>query len=149
MSSSDRTLSVRAIVALYRAFEQAARKSDLSVAQYRTLLYLYSGPKHAGAIAAAGAIKKPTVSAMLATLREKGWIESAADASDARVSRVEITQAGRERLEAFEAEMAGLTDALLPAAERAAFRAALSGAYKALGAHREEWLRGIERQFLE
>ena len=51
-------ISVRAIVALYREFENVARRADLSLAQYRMLLYLGRGPQRAGVIAAASALKK-------------------------------------------------------------------------------------------
>jgi len=83
MSKSDPTsLSVRAVVAFYREFERVTREADISLGQYRTMLYLKGGAKRAGAIAAAGAVKKPTISAMLNNLREKGWIRDEADPAD-------------------------------------------------------------------
>jgi len=95
MSKSDpQSLSVRAIIAFYREFERVMRDGDISLAQYRTMLYLKGGAKRAGAIAAAGAVKKPTVSAMLNNLREKGWIRDEADPVDGRAIAVALTPAG-------------------------------------------------------
>ena len=58
VNDHDRGLAVRSIVSLYREFEQVARRSNISLGQYRTLLYLRAGPKNAGAIAAAGEINR-------------------------------------------------------------------------------------------
>ena len=98
-------LAVRAVVAIYREFEQVARRSDVSMAQYRLMLYLRAGPKRAGEIAAAIAVAKPTISLALNALREKGWITSTTDEEDGRASRILITHAGKTRMEAFEAEV--------------------------------------------
>ena len=49
MSKSDpRSLSVRAIIAFYREFERVMRDGDISLAQYRTMLYLKGGAKRVG-----------------------------------------------------------------------------------------------------
>src|SRR5690606_12256414 len=97
-----RHLGIRAIIVFYREFERATRDADISIGQYRTMLFLKGGAKRAGAIAAAGAVKKPTVSAMLANLREKGWITDEADPDDARALSVALTPAGLARLNALE-----------------------------------------------
>ena len=84
---------VRLVVSLYREFEQVARRGDLSMAQYRTLLYLLGGSRRAGELAAANAVTKPTVSAMITGLRQQGWVADAVDETgDGRVTRVELTR---------------------------------------------------------
>ena len=93
---------MRLVVSLYREFEHVARRGDLSMAQYRTLLYLMGGTRRAGELAAANAVTKPTVSAMIGSLRQQGWVTDSIDPADGRVSRIELTAAGRARVEQFE-----------------------------------------------
>ena len=122
-TADDGTPGVRLVVSLYREFEQVARRGDLSMAQYRTLLYLLAGSRRAGELAAAGAVTKPTVSAMINGLRLQGWVTDADDeAGDGRVTRVELTPAGRARLARFEEELADRMEELLPGVDRAATR---------------------------
>ena len=84
---------VRLVVSLYREFEQVARRGDLSMAQYRTLLYLLGGSRRAGELAAANAVTKPTVSTMINGLRQQGWVADAVDETgDGRVTRIELTR---------------------------------------------------------
>ena len=91
-ATNDRVPGVRLVVSLYREFEQVARRGDLSMAQYRTLLYLLGGSRRAGELAAANAVTKPTVSSMINGLRQQGWITDAVDeAGDGRVTRIELT----------------------------------------------------------
>lgn len=142
-------MAVRAIVAAYREFEQAARRSDISMAQYRLLLYLRTGPKRAGAIAAAAEISKPTLSLALNALREKGWVETATDPEDARVSRVVLTLAGKARMESFEEELARLFAQMGGGADIAAASAGLAQAYLAMGATKEARLKDLERRLTE
>ena len=149
VNDHERALAVRSIVSLYREFEQVARRADISLSQYRTMLYLRAGPKNAGAIAAAGEIKKPTVSALLNGLREKGWIATADDPSDARVTQVVLTPAGKARMDEFELELASRIDPLLEGLDRNAFYAMLGAAVQALRLNTEERQREVERQYLE
>ena len=110
---------VRLVVSLYREFEQVARRGDLSMAQYRTLLYLLGGSRRAGELAAANAVTKPTVSAMINGLRQQGWVADAVDETgDGRVTRVELTEAGRARLARFEEELAERMEELVPGVDR-------------------------------
>ncbi len=120
-ATNDQVPGVRLVVSLYREFEQVARRGDLSMAQYRTLLYLLGGSRRAGELAAANAVTKPTVSAMINGLRQQGWVGEAVDeAGDGRVTRIELTPAGRARLAEFEEELAARMEELLPGVDRAA-----------------------------
>jgi predicted transcriptional regulator len=78
-ASEHSALSVRAIVAFYRELERVTRDGDISLGQYRNMLYLKGGAQRAGAIAAASAVKRPTMSAMLNALREMWWVERRAE----------------------------------------------------------------------
>ena len=106
-------IGVRLVVALYRDFEQAARSGDITMAQYRTLLFLRRGSRRAGEIASASSVSKPTVSTMISRLRANGWIEEVQSLDDARITKLELTDSGRDRLVQFEAVLSGrLSDAL-------------------------------------
>jgi DNA-binding MarR family transcriptional regulator len=147
-ASSKSHLGIRAIIVFYREFERATREADISVGQYRTMLFLKGGAKRAGAIAAAGAVKKPTVSAMLANLREKGWISDETDPDDARALSVALTPAGLARLNALEDELSARLASIVPEGELAALIEALSAAYLSLRSTQAERVKDIESQFL-
>ena len=138
--SEDRAPSVRLIVSLYREFEQVARRGDLSMAQYRTLLYLMGGAKRAGELAAANAVTKPTVSAMTTSLREQGWVSEEVDSVDGRVVNIALTASGKERVEQFELDLADRMEELLPGVDRQELRTTLAALYGAHARTREDRL---------
>ena len=140
----DRVPGVRLVVSLYREFEQVARRGDLSLAQYRTLLYLLGGSRRAGELAAANAVTKPTVSTMINGLRQQGWVTDAVDETgDGRVTRIELTAAGRARLARFEEELAERMEQLVPGVDRTAMRGFLRELYEAQAETREERLGNV------
>ena len=144
IDAQDPVHGVRLVVSLYREFEQVARQGDLSMAQYRTLLYLLGGSRRAGELAAANAVTKPTVSAMINGLRQQGWVADAADETgDGRVTRVELTAAGRARLERFEGELALRMEQLLPGTDRTQVRQFFGALQAAHRSTREERLGGV------
>ncbi len=139
-------VALRAIMALYREFEQVSRRSDISMAQYRTLVFLMYGARRAGEISSAAAITKPTVSLLLNSLRTKGWIKNVADDTDGRVSLVLITPKGIKRIEQFEAELA---EAIFPCAKGVDlpdFYASLRKLYKSLGESKGSWVDKVESE---
>ncbi len=143
-ATNDGVPGVRLVVSLYREFEQVARRGDLSMAQYRTLLYLLGGSRRAGELAAANAVTKPTVSAMINGLRHQGWVIDAVDETgDGRVTRVALTPDGRQRLAAFEAQLVARMEELVPGVDRAAMRAFLRELYDAHADTREERLGNV------
>ncbi len=144
VARNDRAPGVRLVVSLYREFEQVARRGDMSMAQYRTLLYLLGGSRRAGELAAANAVTKPTVSSMINGLRQQGWVTDAVDqAGDGRVTRVELTPSGRTRLAEFEEELAGRMEELLPGVDPAAMRRFLVELYDAHAETREDRLGSV------
>ncbi len=141
--ADPRESGVRLVVSLYREFEQVARRSDLSMAQYRTLLCLMGGALRAGELAAVNAVTKPTVSAMISSLREQGWVEEAVDPEDGRVTKILLTRSGRDRVRTFESVLADRLEALLPGADRLELRGTLHELYELHASTREERLGGV------
>jgi DNA-binding MarR family transcriptional regulator len=143
-ATNDGVPGVRLVVSLYREFEQVARGGDMSMAQYRTLLYLLGGSRRAGELAAANAVTKPTVSAMINGLRQQGWVADTVDETgDGRVTRIELTPAGRSRLADFEARLAGRMEELLPGVDLAGARSFFVELYDAHAETREERLGNV------
>ncbi len=142
--ADDRVPGIRLVVSLYREFEQVARRGDLSMAQYRTLLYLLGGSRRAGELAAANAVTKPTVSSMINGLRQQGWVADAVDETgDGRVTRIELTPAGRARLARFEEELADRMEVLLPGVDGDAMRRFLRELYESHAQTRQERLGNV------
>jgi DNA-binding MarR family transcriptional regulator len=139
----DRVPGVRLVVSLYREFEQVARRGDISMAQYRTLLYLLGGSRRAGELAAANAVTKPTVSSMINSLRQQGWVADAVDEGDGRVTRVELTPVGRRRLARFEEALAGRMEELLPGVDLGEVRTIFGSLYDAHAETREDRLGNV------
>ncbi len=137
--TDERAPGVRLVVSLYREFEQVARRSDMSMGQYRTMLYLMGGARRAGELAAANAVTKPTVSTMINGLRTQGWVEEAVDA-DGRATRIQLTDAGRQRIAAFETALADRMEALLPGLDRDELRTTLRELYASHAQTRAERL---------
>ena len=108
MGETDRRaiLLARAIVVLFRDFERVARAAEITVPQYRFLLFLKRGPKRAGDLALQAAVGKPTASALIADMEKRGLITRETDPDDARGIRLRLTEAGLARHAAFERALA-------------------------------------------
>lgn len=136
----ERVAAVRSIVAVTREFEQAARGAEMSLAQYRLLLFLANGPRRAGELAALQLVTKGTISPQLASLRDRGWVEDRPD-GDRRVSRLALTAAGRAQMNRFEGLLDQCLAQLLQTDEAddgaASIYAGLQALYVALGRTRE------------
>ncbi|TXH64095.1 MAG: MarR family transcriptional regulator [Burkholderiaceae bacterium] len=141
----ERVTAVRAVVALFREFDQVARTTDVSMAQYRILLFLRNGPARAGSIAAMTFVKKPTTSLQLAALRERGWIDEQEDPDDGRARRLVLTTAGRVAMDRFEDTLAAALHGLLGDAGLATVPS-LSAVYRVLGETRERRFVDLERR---
>jgi DNA-binding MarR family transcriptional regulator len=95
--------AVRTLVSTYREFEQAALPAELSLPQYRMLLFLLNfGPRKATDIASVYLLKKPTVTELLNTLETGGLITRCPDEIDQRSATVAINAQGRKALKDFE-----------------------------------------------
>jgi DNA-binding MarR family transcriptional regulator len=96
---------------LTRVAARAAHGSE-SPAVWRTLSVLNtSGPIRLGELAELSRVSQPTMTKLVAGLAARGWLERTSDPADARVTRTGITQAGRDAMSAWRAQLA---EALLP-----------------------------------
>ncbi|HEX3648924.1 MAG TPA: MarR family winged helix-turn-helix transcriptional regulator [Pseudonocardiaceae bacterium] len=104
--------AVAAVRALARASRIMERLSgDLNSAQYRVLSSIASGDERASRIAARLALGKPTISATVDSLVQRGLLTRNGEAADQRVAVLRLTDAGWALLDGVEAEMIGrLTD---------------------------------------
>jgi DNA-binding MarR family transcriptional regulator len=117
--------AVRTLARLSRVLERGA--GDLSLAQYRILAVVADGGERASWLAERLAVAKPTITAVVDGLVERGYLCRTADDGDRRVTRITLTQTGRRALGKAEATMAeSLTDLLAHADEPAAVVWALS-----------------------
>lgn len=106
-------LMARTIVVLFRDFEIVAREHDITIPQYRFLLFLKRGPKRAGELAVQASIRKPTASGLIADMEKRGLIERAPDQSDGRSVKLSVTEKGLEKHRRFEQALAKFLPSLL------------------------------------
>lgn len=104
--------AVRTVAIVSRVFEQVCRNAHISLPQYRLLLFLRHGPKRAGELAARAAIKRPTLTAIVAGLEKEERLTRIADEVDGRGVRIEITPKGRAALEEAEFQLGQVVDRL-------------------------------------
>lgn len=103
----DRALrDVEAVRALARATRVLERASgELSLAHYRVLSAVASGEERASRVANRLAIGKPTVSAAVDALAQRGLLERSGVDGDQRVAALHLTPEGRAVLARVETEM--------------------------------------------
>jgi DNA-binding MarR family transcriptional regulator len=102
--------AVRAIVFMNRLFEYECRDFDVSLAQYRLLLYLRHGPKRAGELATQASMTRPALSALIAAMESSKLIKRRTVATDRRGVRLEIARKGVEALEKLETRFTRVLD---------------------------------------
>ena len=106
-------LMARTVVVLFRQFERIAREMDITIPQYRFLLFLKRGPKRAGELAVEAAIRKPTASGLIADMERRGLIARAPDKDDGRSVRLTLTRKGLAKHREFEEALARYLPSLL------------------------------------
>ena len=124
---------------LARLLERSCGELDppLTLAQYRLLAMIASGSDRASHLAGRLALAKPTVSATVDTLVERGLVERATSRDDRRVTTLTVTTEGREQLAGAEAAMrARLDDVLTRVHEPATVSEALTALGTALDERR-------------
>jgi DNA-binding MarR family transcriptional regulator len=102
---------VLTLARLARLLERAC--TELTLSQYRLLAMIADGAERASQIAGRLAVTKPTVSATIDTLVERGLVSRAIADDDRRALRLQITAEGRAVLGAAERGMREQLDALL------------------------------------
>ena len=103
--------AVLTLARLARLLERAC--TELTLSQYRLLAMIADGAERASQIAGRLAVTKPTVSATIDTLVERGLVSRAMADDDRRALRLQITAEGRAVLGAAERGMREQLDALL------------------------------------
>lgn len=122
---------------LARLLERACGELEppLTLPQYRLLAMIGSGADRASHLAGQLALAKPTVSATVDTLVERGLVERATSRDDRRVTTLTVTAAGRGVLSDAEGVMRARLDGVLAHIDD---RTAVSGALAALAAGLDE-----------
>jgi DNA-binding MarR family transcriptional regulator len=126
---------------LARMLERACGGLDppLTLAQYRLLALIGSGADRASHLAGRLALAKPTVSAPVDTLVERGLVQRSTAQEDRRVTTLTVTEPGRDVLATAEGAMrASLDDILARVDDPAGVTGALAALGGGLDARREE-----------
>ncbi len=106
MESDETPRQIDAVRALARATRVLERASgELSLAHYRVLSAIASGEKRASRVAERLAIGKPTVSAAVEALAQRGLLLRSAVDGDQRVAVLHLTPEGQALLARVETEM--------------------------------------------
>jgi DNA-binding MarR family transcriptional regulator len=103
--------ATRTLAHLARVLERAS--GELSLPQYRILSLVARGDERASVLAGRLALTKPTVSAIVDTLAERGLLERRAVAGDRRSVQLVVTAKGTAALDCVERSMAAELDRLL------------------------------------
>jgi DNA-binding MarR family transcriptional regulator len=126
---------------LARLLERACGELQppLTLAQYRLLAMIGGGADRASHLAGQLALAKPTVSATVDTLVERGLIDRTSSRDDRRVTTLTVTATGHQELAAAEAAMrARLDDVLARVDDPAAMSHALAALRGGLDERRSE-----------
>ena len=148
MSVTDPDLlrAARALALSARALERAAGECDLTLAQYRVLALVAAGDERSSLLAERLAVAKPTITAVVDGLVERGCIERASVQGDRRSIRITLTKPGQQALRAAEREMAATLERILGhASDRGALLSALGDLDDALASRMHARLRGEVR----
>ncbi|MEO6121738.1 MAG: MarR family transcriptional regulator [Acidimicrobiales bacterium] len=124
---------VRTLVRLARLLERAG--SDLGLAQYRVLAMVAGGDQRATRLAECLAVAKPTVTAAVDALVERGFVERTVVPTDRRAAAITATPAGMAALAEADLVMAARLEPLLA---RVDDRPAVLAALAALGSALDE-----------
>ena len=128
---------VLTLARLARLLERAC--TELTLSQYRLLAMIADGAERASQIAGRLALTKPTVSATIDTLVERGLVTRAVADDDRRALRLQITAEGRAVIGAAERGMRErLDDLLIHVADPEAVQLALAQLGDALDERREQ-----------
>jgi len=132
---------VRTLTRLARMLERGA--GELSLPQFRVLALVDEGGERASQLADLLAVAKPTITAVVDGLVDRGYLKRTADCDDRRAIKITLTASGRKALyEAEHAMHARLYDILAHADDPAAVEKALEDLAAAVDRARAERLAG-------
>jgi DNA-binding MarR family transcriptional regulator len=83
---------------------------ELTLSQFRVLGLLSGGDERSTALASRLAVAKPTLTSLIDSLVERGFVAREAAAGDRRVVQLAITATGREALAAADRHLASVLD---------------------------------------
>ena len=86
------------------------RELEVSMAQYRMLLYLRHGPRRAGELAARASITRPSLSTLIAAMEKQGLLRRTTVDDDRRGVRLELTRKGLLAIERIEERFGEIFD---------------------------------------
>jgi len=104
VTDPDLRRAVRALALAARKLERAT--GDLTLAQYRVLALVAAGDERSSLVAERLAVAKPTITAVVDGLVERGCLTREAVAGDRRSLRLVVTATGRTALADVEDSMA-------------------------------------------
>jgi DNA-binding MarR family transcriptional regulator len=140
---------VLTLARLARLLERACARAcepPVTLAQYRLLAMIDDGAHRASDLAGRLALAKPTVSATVDTLVERGFVSRATAPDDRRATRLSVTPDGQAALRSTEAAMRDRLDDLLGRVDDpTAVQAALGALAESLDERREERRAARER----
>lgn len=113
----DLKRAARAIALAARRLERAT--DDLTLAQYRVLALVAEGDERSSLLAGRLALAKPTVTAVVDGLVERGYVAREAVSGDRRSQRLVVTRTGRKALASAEDAMAAALGSVLDHSARA------------------------------
>lgn len=102
-AQAELSSAVRALALAARSLERAA--GDLTLAQYRVLAFVAAGHERSSIVAEGLALAKPTVTATVDWLVERGMLTREAVAGDRRSVRLAVTRRGSAALRSAEKSM--------------------------------------------
>jgi DNA-binding MarR family transcriptional regulator len=102
---ADLPRAARALTLAARALERAAAVRELTLAQFRILVLIAAGDERSTRLAERLAVAKPTITAVVDGLVDRGLVVREAVAGDRRSIRVALTPVGIAALAAAEDEM--------------------------------------------
>ncbi len=103
--------AVRGLALTARSLERAA--GDLTLSQYRVLAFVAAGHERSSLVAEGLALAKPTVTATVDGLVERGLLTRTAIAGDRRALRLAVTDRGAVALRTAEESMGDRLDSVL------------------------------------
>lgn len=111
--------AVRVIARLARGFDKALGGTDITLPQYRLLAFLDEGERAASALADWLEVSRPSITALVDGVVQRGWVERRESPDDRRRVLHVLTTDGRRRLAGATAVLAGVLDDLLDHLESA------------------------------
>jgi DNA-binding MarR family transcriptional regulator len=114
---------VRGLARLARMLERNCQ--ELTLSQYRVLIMVATGDQRASKLAGRLALSKPTITAAVDGLVERGYLKRSEVAADRRASQLDLTPAGQAALVSTDKSMVAALERLLARCDDPAL--ALSG----------------------